>query len=185
MNKISKNYAKSFFEKLMNENKSEKNALEIQKKINLSLEDLALFSSAILSSKKLYSFFHNPFCEEQKKYEVLKSLFPNMADDSHSFLLLLVEKKEIYLLPEIFIEYEKIFHKFNKIKRVKLIIASYLDKELGINLLNKLKKVSKANQIILEVEYKEEILSGIVLEFDSLVMDISLIEEFKELLKEI
>lgn len=184
MNKTVKNYAKSFFDKLLNDNKSEKSALEIEKKINLSLEDLALFSSTILSSKKLYSFFHNPFCEEQKKYEVLVTLFPKITENSHSLLSLLVEKREIHLLPLIFNEYRKISEKFNKVKKVKIITASYFEQNMGSDLLKQLKKISRAKEIILEVEYKEELLSGVILEFDSTSIDASLVEEFKGLLKE-
>jgi F-type H+-transporting ATPase subunit delta len=185
MNKISKNYAKSLFEKLIIESNQESTLSNLKRNINLCLEELSLFSTTILNSKKLQGFFQNPTFSEQKKYEILVTLFPNISELTHSLLKILLEKREIYLLPEIFHEYEKLTLKFSKIKKVKLIVSSYLDKHIGKKLLEKLKKLTKANEIILEVEYKEELLSGLIIQSASAALDASLVEELKSLLKEI
>ncbi len=185
MKKISKNYAKSFFQKIVSNINIENNAENLKERTNQSLEELFLLSSTITSSKKLMSFFQNPFFSEQKKYEILINLFSKLSLETQSLLKILLDKREIFLLPEIFIEYKALVEKLNKIKKVKLITASYLDKNLGPILLNKLKAITKAEQIILEIEYKKELLGGLILEFDSLALDASIVREFQVLIKEI
>ncbi len=185
INKASKNYAKSLFQNLVKNPKKEDTFPKIKEKTNLLMEELSLFATTILGSKKLYSFFKNPFLNENKKFEVLVTLFPKISEEAISLLKILTEKRELYLIPEIFEEYQKLSMKFNKVKNVKLIINSYLDKKIGKDLLTQLKKLTQANEIILDIEYKEEILGGLIIECDSIALDASLVEEFKTFLKEV
>lgn len=175
MNKSSKSYAKSLFERLISENKIEEN-------INSLREDLLLFSAIIESSKES---FGDPFLAEEYKYQTLVNLFPKMTKTSHSLLKILLEKRQIHLLPEIYLDFEKFAKKYFKIKNVKIITSAFLDKNLSKDLLEKLKKLCKAKEIILEIEYKEELLSGFIIESSSAALDESSFQEFKALLKEI
>ncbi len=184
MKKISKNYAKSVFQRIINQYKSNNNSEQLKEKLNSFFEELSLLSASIKGSKKINTFFHNPFILEQKKYEILITLFPKLSAETHSLLKMLLEKRELYLLNDIFSDFQELIEKFSKIRKVKLITASYLDKSIGLILLQKLKKATKSKEIILEVEYKKEILGGLILESSSSSLDVSLLGEFKNLLKE-
>ncbi len=175
MNKNSKSYAKSLFEIITHKE-------NIKENLNLSLENLLVFSAAIENSKNL---FQSPLISEKLKYEALVSLFPKITKVSHSLLKLLVEKREISLLPEIYLEFEKLNKNYFASKQVKLITTSYLDKELSIKIIENLKKIIQAKEIILDVEYKEELLSGLIIEFNSWALDKSSLQEVKSLLKSV
>jgi F0F1-type ATP synthase delta subunit len=111
MNKSSKSYAKSLFERLISENK-------IEERINSSQEDLLLFSASIESSKESFT---DPFLAEEYKYQTLVTLFPKMTKTSHSLLKILLEKKQIYLLPEIYLEFEKFVKKHFKSVQCEIV----------------------------------------------------------------
>ncbi len=175
MNKSSNSYAKSLFEAIKNEAK-------IDESLHIVLEDLLLFSTSIEISEKS---FQNPLLPEEIKYETLASLFPNMAKLSHSLLKILLEKREIFLLPYIYQEVQKLAKEYFAIKNVKLITSSFLDRDLSQKVLEKLRIVTKAKEIILDIEYKEDLLSGLIIESDSWALDESSLEEFKSLLKEV
>jgi len=61
MNKISKNYAKSFFQKILAEYKELNDSIKIKKEIAQCLEELSLLSAMITNSKKVNNFFKDPF----------------------------------------------------------------------------------------------------------------------------
>ncbi len=175
MNRSSKSYAKSLFEIIIKKEKIEEN-------LNILQEDLLLFSAVIQGSKDL---FRSPLLAEKLKYEALVSLFPKISKITHSLLKLLVEKREIFLLPEIALELDKLNKNYFAIKYVKIITSSFLDKEISNKVIEKLKKLLKAKEIILDVEYKEELLSGLIIECDSWALDESSLQEVKSLLKSV
>ncbi len=175
MKKSSNSYAKSLFEAIKNEAKVKENLYTV-------LEDLLLFSTSIQASQKS---FQNPFLPEEIKYETLVNLYPNMAKLSHSLLKILLEKREIFLLPYIYQEFEALVKQYFTIKNVKLIISSFLEKDGNLLILFKLKNLLKAKEIILKIEYKEELLSGLMIESNSWVLDESSFEEFKQILQKI
>ncbi len=185
MNKISKNYAKSFFQKILAEYKELNDSIKIKKEIAQCLEELSLLSAMITNSKKVNNFFKDPFFSEQKKYDFLAQIVPNRNEKIESLLKLLVEKRNLFLLPEIFHQYKSFADKFNKIQKVKLITASALDKNLGKIFFDKLKNVLKAKEIVVEVDYNKDLIGGIILEFESSALDASIVREFKGLIKEI
>ncbi len=173
MNKSSKSYAKSLFEKVI----KEKN---VRQSLHSLLEDLLLFSTTIEISQ---DSFKSPLLAEQAKYETLANLFPKMTKISHSLLKILLEKRKISLLPDIYAEFDKLAKKYFEVKTVKIISSSFLNKDLSLSILEKLKKLLKAKEILLEIEYKEELLSGLIIESDSWSLDQSSFQEFKSLLK--
>ena len=62
--------------------------------------------------------------------------------------------------------------------KVKLITASPLESKIGKNLLETLKTVTKSSEIILNTAYNPKLLGGIVLEYNSVAIDASILKEF-------
>ena len=141
-------------------------------------EELLLIRSTITSTKKLNEFFKNPTYAEQQKLDVLLSIFPGLTVIMKSFLKVLTERSHLSLIPEISEEYTRILLKFKNTTKVKLITASGLKESYGALLLTTLKKLTGAKEVILSVSYNPKLLGGLILEYNSLSIDASILKEF-------
>ena len=148
-------------------------------------EELLLISSTITSTKKLNEFFKNPTYAEQQKLEVLLSIFPGLTVILKSFLKVLTERSHLSLIPEISEEYTRILLKFKNTTKVKLITASGLKESYGALLLTTLKKLTGAKEVILSVSYNPKLLGGLILEYNSLSIDASILKEFSLFFNEV
>jgi F-type H+-transporting ATPase subunit delta len=148
-------------------------------------EEILLISSTITSTKKLNEFFKNPTYAEQQKLDVLISIFPGLTVMMKSFLKVLAERSHLSLIPEISEEYTKILLKFKNTTKVKLVTASGLKESSGALLLTTLKKLTGAKEVILTVSYDPKILGGLILEYNSLSIDASVLKEFSLFFSEV
>lgn len=183
-------YAKSLFQnvKKFEKNNSDKN-FELAKitltdskdfvpNIFIIGEELLLISSTIGSSKKMKQFFNNPTFGEQQKLNILLSIFPGLTETTKSFLKILTERSHLYLIPEINEEYNKFVLIYKNITKVKLLTAGLLEEHFGPLLFSKLKQLTKAKDVILNVAYSPKLLGGIILEYNSISVDASVLKEF-------
>ena len=189
--KIVKTYAKSLFQNLANSTSSSKteDAFTLSKltssesktfspTIFIIGEELLLLRAIFISSEKLKTFFKNPTYSESKKLEILFSVFPGLTVTTKSFLKVLTERSHLSLIPQISDEYTTILLKYKNLTKVKLITASPLEDSYGSLLLKTLKKVTQSNEIILSIAYNPKLLGGLVLEFNSVAIDASILKEF-------
>jgi len=141
-------------------------------------EELLLIRAIIISSKELNNFFKNPTYSEDQKLDVILNIFPGLTVTMKSFLKVLKERSHLALIPYICEEYNKIILKFKNTTKVKIIAASPLEDSYGSLLLASLKKVTNSNDIILNVAYNPKLLGGIILEYNSVAVDASVLKEF-------
>ena len=153
--------------------------------INVIGEELILLSSTVSSSTKLKTFFNNPTYAESQKLEVLLTIFPGLTLTTKSFLKVLTERSHLNLLPEIQQEYVKLLNGFNGTCAVKLVTASTLKETYWATLLTALKKLTAANNIILNVSYNPKLLGGLILEYKSSSIDASILKEFSLFFNEV
>ena len=62
--------------------------------------------------------------------------------------------------------------------KVKLITSTFLQKNYGKLLLESLKKLTQSKSILLSVSYNPKLLGGFILEYNSTILDLSLLNEF-------
>lgn len=148
-------------------------------------EELLLIRAILVSSKKIEGFFKNPTYSEEQKFEVILNIFPGLTTTTKSFLKILTERTHLYLIPEISDEYTKIIEKFKKISKVKIITASVLSPSFGPMLLKALKNLTNSQEIILTTGYNPKLLGGIVIEYNSMAIDASVLKEFSLFFNEI
>jgi ATP synthase F1 delta subunit len=122
--------------------------------------------------------FSNPTYLEQQKLEILLSLFPGLTLTMKSFLKVLTERSHLSLVPAISDEYSKIILKCKNTTTVNLITASKLEKNLGTLLLKTLKKITRSEEVILTTSYNPKLLGGLILEYNSVAIDASILKEF-------
>lgn len=197
-NKIVKTYAKSLFQNLIHSSSSSKNdnVFKLSKltssehktftpNVYVIGEELLLLRAILISSDKLKKFFKNPTYSEQQKLEIISNIFPGLTLTMKSFLKVLTERSHLSLIPEISDEYNRVLLKFKNSTKVKLIIASQLEDSFGSLLLKTLKTLTNSNEIILNIAYNPKLLGGIVLEYNSVAIDASILKEFSLFFNEI
>ena len=148
-------------------------------------EELILLRAAILSSKKLTEFFKNPTYSEKQKLEILNTVFPGLTLPLKSFLKVLTERNHLFLIPEISEEYSKIIFDIKNYTKVKLITATVLQESYGSLLLKTLKDLTKSKAVILNVAYNAKLLGGLMIEYKSTLIDLSILKEFSLFFSEI
>lgn len=146
--------------------------------LNVIGEELLVIKSFILSSKGTKEFFKNPTYPESQKLNLLLGIFPGLTSSTKSFLKLLTEKSHLSLLPSIYEEYTEMLLKIKGSTKVNLLITAALKKSTGKTLLNTLRVLTKYKNILLNVFYKPKLLGGIIIEYNSLSIDASILKEF-------
>lgn len=190
--RITKTYAKSLFQNILNEKKKKASAFDVDTMVKGTTsentktptplilgEELLIISTLMTLSKKIITFFKNPTNSEKKKKEFLLKNFPGLTIPMKSFLEILTERGHLYLLPEISQEYSELLSVMKKLTKVKIITASkFPRKTLGKTLLSSLQTLTNSNEIILSFAYNPKLLGGFIIEYGSLAIDASILKEF-------
>jgi len=192
--KIVTTYSKSLFQNIKNSTNEE--IFNINKITSLETnlivpdiyiigEELVLIKSLILSSKTINEFFKNPTYPEKQKLNIILSIFPGLTTATKSFLKVLTERSHLSLIPEITDEYTEMVLQFKHSVNVKLLIATGLKENYGGVLLNTLRALTNCKEILLNVFYNPKLLGGLVLEYNSMAIDASILKEFSMFFNEI
>jgi ATP synthase F1 delta subunit len=189
--KLVKTYAKSLFQNLNKGNTSLKqdDSFSIAKitssepknffpDVFIVGEELLLLRATLISSEKLNTVFKDPTYAELQKFEILVSIFPGLTVTTKSFLKVLTERTHLSLLPLISEEFTTILLKIKNTTKVNLIAASQLETKIGSMLLTTLKKLTNSTEIILTTAYNPKLLGGVILEYNSVAIDASILKEF-------
>jgi ATP synthase F1 delta subunit len=146
--------------------------------VHLIGEELLLIRSLILSSKTMKEFFKNPTYPEGQKLSVILGIFPGITISTKSFLKVLTERSHLSLIPEICDEYMEMLLKFKNSANVKLLIATGLKESYGDLLLKTLRTLTNCKEILLNVFYNPKLLGGLIIEYNSVSIDASILKEF-------
>lgn len=187
--RITATYAKSLFQNLQNSNPTKDGSFKISKitssgqknflpDIFIVGEELLLLRATLISSEKLSTVFKNPTYSEKQKLDILLSIFPGLTVSVKSFLKVLTERSHLSLIPAISDEYTKILLKFKSTTKVNVITASPLEEKIGSMLLTTLKNVTNSTDVILSTSYNPKLLGGLVVEYNSVAIDASILKEF-------
>ncbi len=141
-------------------------------------EELLLIRTALVSSPVLKEFFQNPTNGEKLKLNLILLLFPGLTPIMKSFLKILSERSHLSLLPKICEEYTLLLLKFKKSTKVKLVIGSSLQDRYGMLLLTTLKNLTASKEILLSISYNPKLLGGLTLEYNSTLIDATVLNEF-------
>jgi ATP synthase F1 delta subunit len=182
-------YAKSLFIKAVELSKPGDDSLSISKITSSSQksessdyfllgEELLLTRAVFIASPSVRNFFKNPTYPEYEKLDVLVTIFPGLTSLTKSFFKFLGERGHLSLIPEISEAYNKILLRVRNIKKVRLITAAELNEDFGPSLLESLKKMTEAKEIIFKIAYCPGIIGGFILEYDSIAIDASVLKEF-------
>ena len=168
--KIAQPYAEAFLEL------SNKGSLDI------IINDLNCVSSSVSGSGELKTLLSNPLINSQTKKNVIKSVFNDKIDNNTlKFLLVLCDRGRISYLEPIVDKALELAYKAASIETVKVVSSVPFTSTQQEALISKLKKMTGAEQIRLDITTNSNLIGGFVIQVGSKIIDTSIQGQLKQL----
>jgi F-type H+-transporting ATPase subunit delta len=135
---------------------------------NAVLETLA-------SSAELGEFLVNPFTKADSKKAVVRQLFESQVHPYFlNFLLLLVDRRRIFLLEGICRQYRVLLRKLSNTVLAEVISTIALSDTQRESVIQKVKEMAQATEVELETKIDPELIGGVIIKVGSQVLDASI-----------
>jgi F-type H+-transporting ATPase subunit delta len=135
---------------------------------NAVLETLA-------SSAELGEFLVNPFTKADSKKAVVRQLFESQVQPYFlNFLLLLVDRRRIFLLEGICRQYRVLLRKLSNTVLAEVISTIELSDTQRGSVIQKVKEMAQATEVELETKIDPELIGGVIIKVGSQVLDASI-----------
>ncbi len=138
--------------------------------------------SLLNDSEQLRTFFDNPFVQSESKKSVVNSI---LGDGSNSylrnFLMLLVDRKRIYLLEAICKQYLSLLRQLNKTVLAEVISAVPLSEEQERAVKERVITMTNAREVELDKKTDSNLIGGVIIKVGSQVIDASLRGQLRRL----
>ena len=168
--KIAQPYAEAFLE------------LSNKGSLDTVINDLNCVSSSVSGSPELKTLLSNPLINSQTKKNVIKSVFNEKIDNNTlKFLLVLCDRSRISYLESIVDKALELAYKAASIETVKIISSIAFTSIQQEALTSKLKKMTGAEQIRLEITTNSNLIGGFVIQVGSKIIDTSIQGQLKQL----
>jgi len=158
--------------------------LELSNKGSLDsvINDLNCVSSSVSGSTELKTLLSNPLVNSQTKKNVIKSVFNDKIDNNTlKFLLVLCDRGRISYLESIVDKALELAYKAASIETVKVTSSVAFTSIQQEALISKLKKMTGANQIRLEITTNSNLIGGFVVQVGSKIIDTSIQGQLQQL----
>nr|YP_009391231.1 ATP synthase CF1 subunit delta [Dipterocladia arabiensis]ARW59375.1 ATP synthase CF1 subunit delta [Dipterocladia arabiensis] len=159
--------------------------LELAKNKNLLSEmeqDLNLISTTLSNSKDLQLFLVNPSISILVKKKILITLFKDQINNVLlNFLSVLVDRRRISLLSFIIDKYLELTYQLNSITIAELSTAVEFNEIQQKALIEKIKLITKSNNVKLVININPSLIAGFVVTIGSKVIDASLSGKLKQM----
>lgn len=145
-------------------------------------ENLSSISTILSESKNLQILLSNPLINISVKKNILQELFDNQVNDFIlNFLLVLVDKRRIALLNTIIQKYLELSYKLESITIAELFSSVEFTEAQHNKLINKIKKMTKSNNVKLITTIDSNLIGGFIIKIGSKVIDASLAGKLKKM----
>ncbi len=145
--------------------------------------DMQLIST-ISKEKDFKNLLVSPIINSGKKVEATVAVFDGQVQKlTLEFLKLIIRKKREYTIPQVAVQFNDIYKAANEILSTEIQSAVALDENTRNQLVEKLKKQTKANEIDLKETLDEDLLGGFVLKYQNQQYDASIRRQLSELKK--
>lgn len=155
--------------------------LEIANK-NSVINDLNCISTALSESKDLQKAIANPLVSSTAKKDIIKSIFSgNVDSNTIKFMMVLCDRGRIQYLDSIVGTALTLAYKQASIEIAYVTSSVKLSTTQTEALVDKLKKMTKAEQIKLELKVDETLIGGFKVQIGSRIIDTSVQNQLKQL----
>ena len=140
-----------------------------------SVNDLSSVSGVLSQSIELQELLSNPLVSSLLKKETLKNLFEKQLNDFVlNFLLVLVDRRRIYLLSNIIGKYLKLTSQLQSVTIVEVFSAVDFSDSQKEALNRQIKLMTQTNEVKLITHKQPHLIGGFVAKIGSKVIDASL-----------
>src|ERR1700712_5026426 len=148
-------------------------------------KDMQYLQSICKGSPEFVNIMRSPVINADKKQNILNALTAGKISDLTAlFNKLLISKTREEYLPEIVTAFIGQYNEMKGIHTVKLTTATALSEEVKQSIIGKLKAETTLKNIELETEVKEELIGGVILEFNNNLVDASIAKEMRDIKKQ-
>lgn len=155
--------------------------LEVANKSNV-INDLNCISAALSESKDLQKAIANPLVSSTAKKDIIKSIFSgNVDSNTVKFMMVLCDRGRIEYLDAIVETALVLAYKQASIEMAYVTSSVELSSAQTEALVEKLKAMTKAQQIKLELEVDESLIGGFKVQIGSKIIDTSVQNQLKQL----
>jgi F-type H+-transporting ATPase subunit delta len=127
------------------------------------------------SSPELENFLINPFTKTDSKKAVVRQLLESEVQPYFlNFLLLLIDRRRIFLVEGICRQYRVLLRKLRNAVLAEVISTIELSDAQRTAVIQKVKELSSAAEVELETKIDPELIGGVVIKVGSQVLDASI-----------
>ena len=171
--KIADPYARALFDYSV-----EKNVMHL---ITADFQNLDTFLS---EATELVEYLNNPIVSQKSKRDILtKTLKSEVNHETFKFLMVLVNRDRIHLLPAVVTNYIELIYETARIKLVEVSTASAFTGLQKQSLSQKLKVITNAREIRLVVTVDPTLIGGFLIKAESKVIDFTIKNQLQGLAK--
>lgn len=145
-------------------------------------EDVKVVLETLAGSAELKTFLGNPLVKGDPKKNVIRQL---LTDKVHSyflnFLLLLVDRRRIFVTQEICEQYQGLVRKLENIVLAEVTTTVELSESQRQAVINKVKAITGASGVELSCHLDSSLIGGVIVKVGSQVLDASLRGQLRRL----
>jgi len=145
-------------------------------------EDVNFLLGLLRESEELRQFLANPITKAETKKGVLQQLAQEQVHAyTLNFLMLLVDRRRIFLLEDICKQYQAMVRKRNNAVLAEVTSTVELSDEQRQTVVEKVKAMTGAQQVDLETSIDQDLIGGVVIKVGSQVLDASIRGQLRRL----
>ncbi|MGF1522922.1 MAG: ATP synthase F1 subunit delta [Leptolyngbyaceae cyanobacterium] len=145
-------------------------------------EDAQAILEALSSSEDFQQFLANPLIDGEAKKGVLQQVAGNDVHPTFiNFLKLLVDKGRILFLEAVLKQYQMLLRQLRKTVLAEVTAAVELSDEQKNRIRDRVKAMTDAEQVDLEVDLDPDLLGGVIIRVGSQIVDASLRGQLRRL----
>lgn len=145
-------------------------------------DEINCFLNLTRISKSVEKLLSDKFAPKKNKLVFCNTLMSKakISDLLKRFIMVLIDKKRLYLLKKITVSLERIINKENDVKVLELIIAKQLEDDSLNEVKDRVMEYFSYTDIKFSISYNNNILGGMVIKKDSKILDLSLLSKIKK-----
>jgi F-type H+-transporting ATPase subunit delta len=138
-------------------------------------ENANLILEVLKSSSDLKAFLANPFARGNVKKQVLQQVFGSEVQPYFlNFLMILVDRRRIFLLEEVCQQYQVLLRKLKNIVLADVTSTIELNEAQRQAVIQKVKQMTQAAEVDLDTRIDPDLIGGVIIKIGSQVLDASI-----------
>jgi F-type H+-transporting ATPase subunit delta len=169
--KIATPYARALYDFSVEQN--------IMHQVTADFQNLEVFLD---KTPELTDYLSNPVVGINQKEDILtKTLKSQLNSETFKFLMVLVKRDRINLLPSVILSYLELVYKTASVKMIEVSTAFPFTTLQKLNLIKKLKELTNAREIRLVVTVDSTLIGGFLIKTNSKVLDFTVKNQLQKL----